>query len=164
MRRRYYTESKLWGHGCSCHSIMNYKAGGFPCVWNGIVHSLCHISACLTRQNKSFSIFQWAGADRVRRHGRRIAVPPPPVLSVPIWCPVLSPLVLGASLLPSLRLHRPEKHGLRNQSPRQHLRRHAGFDRMKPTRIDSQPSLSPIYHFLHLSCTTGYISFITQPP
>lgn len=39
------------------------------CVWNGIVHSLCHISACLTRQNKSFSIFQCAGIDGVRRQG-----------------------------------------------------------------------------------------------
>lgn len=101
-------------HGCSRHSIMNYKKRGFPCVWNGIVHSLCHISACLTRQNKSFSIFQCAGTDGVRRHGRT-AVLPPPVSSSPIWCPVLVPSPSSEVLSSPLRLHRPEKRRLKKK-------------------------------------------------
>lgn len=92
----------MCGIGCRRHSIMNYTKRGFPCVWNGIVHSLCHISACLTRQNKSFSIFKCGGTDRVRRHGCCTAVLPPPVSSSPIWCPVLSlPRPLKCSILSS---------------------------------------------------------------
>ncbi len=129
------------GRGCCRRSIVNYKTRGFPRVWNGIVHSLCHISACLTRQNKSFSIFQCSGTDK----------------SEQTWllycCSASSCLVLSylvSSLLPSsevlsspLRLHHTEKRPLKApKSPCQ-----TNLDTMKPTRIDSQPSFLSIYYF-----------------
>lgn len=117
-----------------------YKKERIPaCVWNGIVHSLCHIGACLTRQNKSFSIFQHAGTARLRRRGSSAALLPPPASSFPICCPALSSEVLFSPL----RLHHPEKHYLRIPSTAQHLH----IRKKKPTRFDSKPSLSPIYHF-----------------
>lgn len=85
----------------------------------------------------------------MRRHGCRTAVLPPPVSSSPMCCPVLSsPLHVLRKCSPLLlRLHRPEKKALpqnplyNSASPRQ-----TSCDTMKPARIESQPSLFPIYH------------------
>lgn len=82
-----------------------WRKRGFPCVcaWNGIVHSLCHISACLTRQNKSFSIFQ--SAEGLTERGSGAVLPrlcfllSRPFLSV--VPSVLSPPVLWSAPLSS---------------------------------------------------------------
>lgn len=101
-RRRERTAGP-WLQSLLCHEL--WRKRGFPCVcaWNGIVHSLCHISACLTRQNKSFSIFQSTGG--LTERGSRAVLPrlcfllSRPFLSV--VPSVLSPPVLWSAPLSS---------------------------------------------------------------
>lgn len=133
-----------------------YKKKRIPaCVWNGIVHSLCHISACLTRQNKSFSIFQRTGADRVRRRGCCAALLPPPASSFPICCPALPSEVLSSPL----RLHRPEKHRPKIPSTDRQSQQESTHSHLSPPFITS-PSVP--YHRLH--SFSAHNPFLTLPP
>lgn len=113
MHQLYNVVSKLRGHGFSRHCIMNYKKGGFPCVWNGIVHSLCHISASLTWQNKSFSIFECSGTGSQETRLRCCSASSCLVLSYLVSCPLPSTEVVSSPL----RLHHLKK----KHSPTQHL-------------------------------------------
>lgn len=138
-----------------------YRKKRIPaCVWNGIVHSLCHISACLTRQNKSFSIFQRAGADRVRRHGCCAALLPPPASSFPICC-LPHPLKCSSLLLGYTTL--------KNTTSKPSTSQHLHMRKKKPMRFDSKPFLAPIYHFSicpvpQAAFILAHNPFLTLPP